>query len=144
MNRIASALLASALLLGPSLAASQPVKLGELNSYKVFTAFLDPYRKGMELALAEENAAGGVLGRPLEIVSRDDSGTPGDAVRVAEELVAREKVAMLMGTFLGGSAFALLVLALGLRSRRDSAPFTPFLLLGVLLSWVLRPGYLFS
>ncbi len=99
MSRIASALLASALLLGPSLAASQPVKLGELNSYKVFTAFLDPYKKGMELALAEENAAGGVLGRPLEIVSRDDSGTPGDAVRVAEELVAREKVAMLMGTF---------------------------------------------
>ena len=53
----------------------------------------------MELALAEVNAAGGVLGRPLEIVSRDDNGTPGDAVRVAEELLAREKVALLMGTF---------------------------------------------
>ena len=42
---------------------------------------------------------GGVLGRKLEIVSRDDNGTPGDAVRVAEELVSREKVVMLMGTF---------------------------------------------
>ena len=81
----------------PSLA--QPVKLGELNSYKVFPAFLEPYKKGMELALAEVNAAGGVLGRPLEIVSRDDNGTPGDAVRVAEELTSREKVAMLIGTF---------------------------------------------
>jgi len=78
---------------------SQPIKLGELNSYKVFPAFLEPYKKGMELALAEVNAGGGVLGRPLEIVSRDDNGTPGDAVRVAEELMSREKVVMLMGTF---------------------------------------------
>lgn len=80
-------------------AAAQPVKLGELNSYKTFPAFLDPYRKGMELAVAEVNAAGGVLGRPLELVIRDDNGNPGDAVRVAEELVAREKVDALMGTF---------------------------------------------
>jgi len=80
-------------------AAAQPVRLGELNSYKVFPAFLEPYRKGMELALDQVNAAGGVLGRKLEIVSRDDGGTPGDAVRVAEELVSREKVALLMGTF---------------------------------------------
>ena len=80
-------------------AAAQPIRLGELNSYKQFPAFLEPYRKGMELALDEINASGGVLGRKLEIVSRDDNGTPGDAVRVADELVTREKVAMLMGTF---------------------------------------------
>ena len=80
-------------------AAAQTLKLGELNSYKVFPAFLEPYRKGMELAVDEINAAGGVLGRKLEIVIRDDNGTPGDAVRVAEELVSREKVVMLLGTF---------------------------------------------
>lgn len=51
---------------------------------------------------------------------------------------------MLAGTFLGGSAFALLVLGLRLRSRRDTVPFTPFLLLGVLVSWAIRPGYLIS
>ena len=44
------------------------MKLGELNSYKTFPAFLEPYKKGMELAVDEVNAAGGVLGRPLEIV----------------------------------------------------------------------------
>jgi len=80
-------------------AAAQTLKLGELNSYKVFPAFLEPYRKGIELAVDEINAAGGVLGRKLEIVIRDDNGTPGDAVRVAEELVSREKVVMLLGTF---------------------------------------------
>jgi branched-chain amino acid transport system substrate-binding protein len=78
---------------------AQAVKIGELNSYKVFAAFLEPYKKGMELALEEINASGGVLGRKLELVVRDDGGTPGDAVRVAEELIARERVNVLMGTF---------------------------------------------
>ena len=80
-------------------AFSQTIKIGELNSYKVFPAFLEPYKKGWQLALEEINAAGGAAGRQLEIVSRDDGGTPGDAVRVAEELISREKVDVLMGTF---------------------------------------------
>src|SRR3989304_287841 len=83
----------------PSALAQGTIKLGELNSYKVFPAFLDPYRKGMELAVEEANAAAGVFGRQIEIVSRDDNGNPGDAVRVAEELISRENVHFLLGTF---------------------------------------------
>ncbi|MBW6495937.1 MAG: ABC transporter substrate-binding protein, partial [Burkholderiaceae bacterium] len=93
-------LLALAALLSGSVASAQPIRIGELNSYKAQAAFLEPYRKGWELALEEVNAAGGVLGRQLEVVSRDDNGNPGDAVRAAEELVAREKVAAIFGTFL--------------------------------------------
>jgi branched-chain amino acid transport system substrate-binding protein len=89
----------AALLLFTSASQAQPIRVGELNSYKVFTAFLDPYKKGWELALEEINKSGGVLGRKIEVVSRDDNGNPGDAVRVAEELIAREKVSLLMGTF---------------------------------------------
>ena len=70
---------AAALVLAVGVAA-QPIRLGELNSYKQFPAFLEPYKKGMELALAEINASGGVLGRQLEIVSRDDNGNPGDSL----------------------------------------------------------------
>jgi branched-chain amino acid transport system substrate-binding protein len=66
-------------------AFAQPIKIGELNSYKVFAVFLEPYKKGMELALQEINAGGAVIGRKLELVVRDDGGTPGDAVRVAED-----------------------------------------------------------
>ncbi|HZQ01519.1 MAG TPA: ABC transporter substrate-binding protein [Reyranella sp.] len=79
--------------------AQEPIKIGELNSYKVFAAFLDPYKKGWELAVEQVNASGGVLGRKIEIVSRDDNGNPADAVRAAEELLTREKVAFLIGTF---------------------------------------------
>jgi branched-chain amino acid transport system substrate-binding protein len=79
--------------------ATAQVKIGEMNSYKVFPAFLEPYKKGWELAVEEVNKAGGVNGKKLEIVSRDDSGSPGDAVRVAEELLSRENVEFLIGTF---------------------------------------------
>jgi len=87
------------------------VKIGELNSYKVFPAFLEPYKKGWELAQEEINASGGLLGRKLEIVSRDDGGTPGDAVRAAEELLSREKATVLMGTFASNVGLAVSNLA---------------------------------
>ncbi len=96
---------------GGALAQGKTVKIGELNSYKVFPAFLEPYKKGMELAVEEVNAAGGVLGRKLELVTRDDGGTPGDAVRVAEELISRERVDVLMGTFASNVGLAVANLA---------------------------------
>ncbi len=91
--------------------AAEPIKIGELNSYKAQPAFLEPYKKGWQLAVDEINAKGGINGRPLEIVSRDDNANPGDAVRVAEELIAREKVTMLMGTFLSNIGLAVSDLA---------------------------------
>ncbi|HET8585522.1 MAG TPA: ABC transporter substrate-binding protein [Casimicrobiaceae bacterium] len=103
------AILLALFLAAPALA--QTIRLGELNEYKQFPAFLDPYRKGMELAVDEINAAGGVLGRRIEVVSRDDNGVPGDAVRVAEELLTRERVALLMGTFASNIGLAVADLA---------------------------------
>ncbi len=91
--------------------AQDAVRIGELNSYKAFPAFLEPYRKGWMLALEEINAAGGVNGRKIEVISRDDNGNPGDAVRVAEELVSREQVSMLMGTFASNVGLAVSDLA---------------------------------
>jgi len=114
MNRFVSPLAALAAFGIASLcvaAHAQPIRIGELNEYKQFAAFLEPYKKGMELAQAEINAAGGVNGRPIEVISRDDNGTPGDAVRVAEELIAREKVSMLMGTFASNVGLAVADLA---------------------------------
>ncbi|UGV28932.1 ABC transporter substrate-binding protein [Rhodopseudomonas boonkerdii] len=87
-------------------AAQDTIKIGELNSYKTQTAFLDPYKKGWELAIEEINAKGGVLGKKLEVISRDDGSSPGDAVRVAEELVTREGVNILAGTFLSNTGLA--------------------------------------
>ena len=86
--------------------AQQTIRIGELNSYKSQPAFLDPYKKGWEMAVDEINAAGGVLGKKLEIVSRDDGANPGDAVRVAEELTTGSDLNILFGTFLSNVGLA--------------------------------------
>jgi branched-chain amino acid transport system substrate-binding protein len=105
MKRIVTATL---LALATSVALAQGViKIGEVNSYKVQPAFLEPYKKGMELAVEEINAAGGVNGKKLQLITRDDNGSPGDAVRAAEELVSREQVDVLAGGFLSNIGLAL-------------------------------------
>lgn len=86
--------------------AQNTIKIGELNSYKAQPAFLEPYKRGMDLALEEINGKGGVLGKKLELIVRDDGANPGEAVRVAEELVTREGVVMLTGTFLSNIGLA--------------------------------------
>ncbi|MBO0753295.1 MAG: ABC transporter substrate-binding protein [Bradyrhizobiaceae bacterium] len=87
-------------------AAQDTIRIGELNSYKSQPAFLEPYKRGVELALDEINAAGGVLGKKLEFIFRDDGGNTGDAVRVAEELTTREGTNLIAGTFLSNVGLA--------------------------------------
>ena len=104
---LAFVLALSALIVGTTQAQPKPIRIGEINSYKGQPAFLEPYKKAMDLAVEEINAAGGINGRKLELVIRDDGGNPGDAVRVAEELVSREKVDLLAGGFLSNIGLAL-------------------------------------
>jgi len=87
--------------------AQSVLKIGEVNSYKAQPAFLEPYKKGMQLAVDEANATGGVLGRKIELITRDDNANPGDAVRAAEELLSRERVDVLTGSFLSHIGLAL-------------------------------------
>lgn len=95
-----------AIMAAGSVQAQQPIRIGELNSYKTQPAFLGPYRMGMELAVEQVNTAGGINGRPLQLIIRDDNSNPGDAVRTAEELITREKVDLLTGTFLSNIGLA--------------------------------------
>ena len=105
-TRVVSLAFAAAIVFATPAFAQNTIKIGELNSYKAQPAFLDPYKKGWEMAIEEINAAGGVLGKKLEVVSRDDGANPGDAVRAAEELVTREGVVALTGTFLSNVGLA--------------------------------------
>lgn len=83
------------------------LKIGEINSYKAMPAFLEPYKKGMDLAVEQINAQGGLLGKKVVLVTRDDNGNPGDAIRAAEELYTREKIDVLTGSFLSHVGMAL-------------------------------------
>jgi branched-chain amino acid transport system substrate-binding protein len=94
-------------LMAPLAHSQGVIKIGEINSYKAQPAFLEPYKKGMDLAIEEINAAGGVNGKKLELIIRDDNANPGEAVRAAEELFSREKVDVLTGSFLSHIGLAL-------------------------------------
>ena len=98
---------AFACLMAPLAHAQGVIKIGEINSYKAQPAFLEPYKKGMDLAIEEINAAGGVNGKKLELIIRDDNANPGEAVRAAEELFSREKIDVLTGSFLSHIGLAL-------------------------------------
>src|SRR5262249_10957020 len=72
--------------------------MGELSSYRgLATVYTFPYREGIHMAVKEINDAGGVLGRPLEFIFRDDKLKPDEAVKAARELVGQEKVDFLAG-----------------------------------------------
>jgi branched-chain amino acid transport system substrate-binding protein len=58
------------------------------------------------MAVEEINARGGVLGRKLEVIFRDDKGQPAEAVKQAQDLVESEKVALIAGTFLSNVGLA--------------------------------------
>src|ERR1700709_1847453 len=73
------------------------IKIGEINSYSLLPAFTEPYRKGWQLAVEEINAAGGIGGKKLVVVSKDDGGKPAAAQTAANELVASEDGARVKG-----------------------------------------------
>jgi branched-chain amino acid transport system substrate-binding protein len=107
---VAGALAAGALTalggLTQSARADGEIKIGEINSYSALPSFTEPYRKGWQLAVEEINAAGGINGKKLVVVSKDDNGKPADAVTAANELVASEGVAMITGTFFSNIGLA--------------------------------------
>ena len=82
---LAGSAAAAASIAAPNVLRAQagPIKIGEINSYTAQPAFLNPYRNGWTLALEQVNAKGGVLGRKIETIHRDDGGKPEDSVRHA-------------------------------------------------------------
>jgi branched-chain amino acid transport system substrate-binding protein len=88
-------------------ARAEEIKIGEINSYSAIPAFTEPYRKGWQLAIEEINAAGGVNGKTLTVVSKDDAGKPADAVTAANELVAKEGVALIAGAYFSNVGLAI-------------------------------------
>jgi branched-chain amino acid transport system substrate-binding protein len=109
MKRRTMLVTGAAVLGAPAIARGQgaAIRIGEINSYTAQPAFLAPYRNGWNLAIEEANAAGGIGGRRLETIFRDDAGKPEDAVRFAGELVSAEKVDLLAGGFLSNVGLAI-------------------------------------
>jgi branched-chain amino acid transport system substrate-binding protein len=99
--------------------AGDTVKVGFVDTYTgPATTFTNDVLDGFKLAAEKINAKGGVLGRKIEYVTRDDKFKPDIGLTMAKELILKENVDILMGTI--NSATALAVSDL---SRKEKIPF---------------------
>lgn len=101
-------LLASAVSLGLIAAAcgrsGEPVVIGAAGEWTEGYGELN--KRGIELAVAQINQRGGIGGRPLEVLFRDDKGSPDEAARIAEEFVANPAVTAVVGHVSSGAMFS--------------------------------------
>ncbi len=87
-----------ALLVSLSASAQETIKIGLVTALSGQSARAgEAITRGLQVAIDELNANGGVLGKKLELVRRDDEATPAKGVIAARELLFREKVAVLFG-----------------------------------------------
>jgi branched-chain amino acid transport system substrate-binding protein len=88
--------------------SGEPIKIGAITSLSGFVAaFGQEEMKGAELAVKMLNDQGGLLGRPVELLQRDDKVQPDQAAKHAENLIANEKVDMLTGCVSGAVTVAI-------------------------------------
>ena len=95
--------------LGLSMAAmaAEPIKIGVSGPFTAGSAPMGvSMRDGVRLAAAEINAKGGVLGRQLQLVERDDEAKPERGVQIAQELINKERVVATVGYINTGVALA--------------------------------------
>jgi branched-chain amino acid transport system substrate-binding protein len=90
-------------LLAATLAAQETIKIGEFASLTGKEAvFGQNAHKGTLLAIEEVNAAGGVLGRQLELITEDNQSKAGESATVVKKLISRDKVVAVLGEIVSG------------------------------------------
>ncbi|WP_285424963.1 ABC transporter substrate-binding protein [Pseudomonas sp. efr-133-TYG-103a] len=95
---VAAALTLTLAIGGGAQAAEPPIKVGLVAALSGQSAKSgEALTRGLTMAINEVNAHGGVLGRPLELVRRDDESNPSKGMLAARELIQREKVTVLFG-----------------------------------------------
>jgi branched-chain amino acid transport system substrate-binding protein len=78
--------------------AQEPIKVGLVAALSGQSAKSgEAITRGLSIAIDEINAAGGINGRKIELIARDDESNPGKGLLAARELVQREKVAAMFG-----------------------------------------------
>ena len=103
---VLASLLATTAITVPAL-ANDPIKIGVVTPLSgTYTPIGQQVRWGLELATKEVNAAGGVMGRQIQLIFEDEEANPSVAVQKAEKLFEVQKVDFLTGTVNSGSTLA--------------------------------------
>ncbi len=87
--------------------AADPIKVGVIGPFTGGSSSMGvSMRDGVRMATEEINKAGGVLGRPLLLVERDDEAKNERGVQIAQEMISKERVAAVVGYINTGVALA--------------------------------------
>jgi len=98
---------AAALLLATVAPAQEPIRIGSFLSVTGPAAFLgDPEQKTLELYVEKINAAGGVLGRKLQLIVYDSAGDAEKARAFVKRLIEQDKVDLIVGGSTTGETMA--------------------------------------
>ncbi|MBI3886535.1 MAG: ABC transporter substrate-binding protein [Opitutae bacterium] len=98
MSRLLPLLCSLALLSAAALRAADAIKIGEYASLTgKEAAYGETSHKGIVLAVEELNAGGGVLGRPLELITEDNQSKQGESATVVKKLISRDRVVAILG-----------------------------------------------
>jgi branched-chain amino acid transport system substrate-binding protein len=93
---------------GPAAARSGPILIGSVGSLTGPEAsFGAPVRDGIQFAVEQVNAAGGVKGRKVEVRTYDSQGRLEDSVSAAQRLVIRDQVALILGEVSSSASLAI-------------------------------------
>lgn len=102
-----------------TLAAQGTIKIGLIDTYTgPASVYCNDVRDGLKLAVDEVNARGGVLGRQLVLIARDDKFKVDLGLSAAKELIMNENIDVLAGTINSGVALAISALA-----QKEKVPF---------------------
>ena len=106
-----AAVAATFALIAGAAVAQEPIKIGSFLSVTGGAAFLgDPEQKTLELYVGKINAAGGVLGRKLQLVAYDSAGDAEKARTFTKRLIEQDKVDVIVGGSTTGETMAVIPL----------------------------------
>ncbi len=96
-----------------------PVKIGFVSSFSgTYAAIAEDQWRAVQLATEQINAQGGLLGRKIELVKRDDKLNPGEAAKVTQDMIQNDKPDFIIGSISGAT-----VLPMNDQAKKAGIPF---------------------
>jgi branched-chain amino acid transport system substrate-binding protein len=87
-------------------AADPPIKMGTVLRLSIGAEHGIPCRRGVEMAVAEVNKAGGINGRQVELIVEDEKDSPAASVNAVQKLINVDKVIGMVGPMTSGDVMA--------------------------------------
>ncbi len=91
--------------------SAEPIKMGSVMRLSIGAEHGIPCRRGVEMAVAEVNKAGGINGQQVELITEDEEDSPAASVNAVQKLINANKVIAMVGPMTSGDVMAAVKIA---------------------------------